>query len=286
MQEKKHRVIVFDTETTGTDKNQDRLVEFGGIELVDGVETGNFLHLYFNPEIDISEEVVAIHGITNEMAKQYPTFEAQVDKLIKFINGAELVAHNSKFDQEMIDAELKRVNKGQLIDYCKNITDTYFIAKVILNQELKKFSLDKLCSYYKIEVPKIIVENGKIVEIERQIPEEGKKFDRGLHSALVDAKILTKVYLKMDLKQTQEELVSRVELTNWVRPEIKKIDIPDLILKEVSISINDQINKLEFDLMLAKKNKKSEEFITNLEKQIDFLNNNEKESKKSFTFKF
>ncbi|MEP6433390.1 MAG: exonuclease domain-containing protein, partial [Lentilitoribacter sp.] len=43
------REIIFDTETTGLSNKDDRIVEFGGVELENKFPTGNFLHIYINP---------------------------------------------------------------------------------------------------------------------------------------------------------------------------------------------------------------------------------------------
>ncbi|MDO7645852.1 MAG: DNA polymerase III subunit epsilon, partial [Reinekea forsetii] len=64
------RQVVLDTETTGLNpKKGDRIVEIGCLEMIDRRLTGRQLHYFLNPERDIPEEVVAIHGITNEQVK-------------------------------------------------------------------------------------------------------------------------------------------------------------------------------------------------------------------------
>ena len=69
------REICFDTETTGlSPENGDRLVEIGAVELINHVPTGKIFHEYINPERDVPEEVVKIHGLTNEFLKDKPTF--------------------------------------------------------------------------------------------------------------------------------------------------------------------------------------------------------------------
>ena len=61
------REIVFDTETTGFyPEKGDRLVEIGALELVNHVPTGRTYHQYINPEREVPEEVVKVHGLTTE----------------------------------------------------------------------------------------------------------------------------------------------------------------------------------------------------------------------------
>ena len=61
------REIVFYTETTGLSPEKgDRLVEIGAVELINHLPTGKTYHQYINPERDVPEEVVAVHGLTEE----------------------------------------------------------------------------------------------------------------------------------------------------------------------------------------------------------------------------
>ena len=65
------REIVFDTETTGFDPTTgDRLVEIGAVELINHIPTGRTYHQYINPERDVPEEVVKVHGLTEEFLKE------------------------------------------------------------------------------------------------------------------------------------------------------------------------------------------------------------------------
>ena len=58
------REICFDTETTGFEpETGDKLVEIGAVELINHVPTGKIYHEYINPERDVPEEVVKIHGL-------------------------------------------------------------------------------------------------------------------------------------------------------------------------------------------------------------------------------
>ncbi|MEC9234748.1 MAG: exonuclease domain-containing protein, partial [Pseudomonadota bacterium] len=59
------REIVLDTETTGMDPlDGDRIIEIGCIELLNQIPTGRTYHQYINPERDVPEDAVAVHGIT------------------------------------------------------------------------------------------------------------------------------------------------------------------------------------------------------------------------------
>ena len=64
------REIVFDTETTGFEpETGDKLVEIGAVELINHLPTGKIYHEYINPERDVPEEVVKVHGLTIELGE-------------------------------------------------------------------------------------------------------------------------------------------------------------------------------------------------------------------------
>ena len=107
------REIVFDTETTGFNPEKgDRLIEIGAIELINHKPTGRTYHQYINPERDIPEDAVKVHGITEEFLKDYPIFRDVADDFMEFVgDNSILVAHNAKFDMSFINYELSLINK-------------------------------------------------------------------------------------------------------------------------------------------------------------------------------
>ena len=106
------REIVFDTETTGFEyAGDDRLVEIGAVELINHMPTGVTYHQYINPEREVPEEVVKVHGLTYDYLKDFPTFDKIADDWIDFVGDATLVAHNASFDINFVNAELKRLGK-------------------------------------------------------------------------------------------------------------------------------------------------------------------------------
>jgi DNA polymerase III subunit epsilon len=106
-------VVFLDTETTGTDPANDRVVQVGLIKLhPDGAEelfrgTGEVL---VNPERPIPLESTQIHGITDEMVRTAPTFEKLADSLLEFMAGNDLAGYNLlRFDVPLLQAEFARV---------------------------------------------------------------------------------------------------------------------------------------------------------------------------------
>ncbi len=165
------REIVFDTETTGFDYAKgDRLVEIGAVELVNHLPTGRTYHQYINPERDVPEEVVKVHGLTYDFLKDYPTFEKIADQWLDFIGDANLVAHNASFDMNFVNYELKQIGRPEIgWDRC---VDTLEIARGMFPGA--RCSLDALCKRFEID-----------------------NSARTFHGALLDAQLLAEVYLEL-----------------------------------------------------------------------------------------
>ena len=80
------REVVLDTETTGLDvHNGHKIIEIGALEIINLVPSGRTLHLYINPERDIDEEAIKIHGITQEFISNKPTFKQIGQEFLDFI---------------------------------------------------------------------------------------------------------------------------------------------------------------------------------------------------------
>lgn len=168
------RQIVLDTETTGLDpKEGHRIIEIGCVELVDRRLTGNDFHQYLNPEREVEQGAIDVHGITNEMLADKPCFRDVADDFLKYIAGAELVIHNAPFDVGFIDNELTLLGDRmqRTADIC-SVLDTLVMARKM--HPGQRASLDALCKRYEID-----------------------NSQRDYHGALLDAQILAEVYLAM-----------------------------------------------------------------------------------------
>jgi len=171
------RQIVLDTETTGLSVAAgDRLIELGCVELIGRKTTGQNLHLYFNPECVISEEASNIHGLRTEDLQHQPTFAAQAEQILAYLQGAELIIHNASFDVGFLDHELQAAGFAPLAAHVANIVDTLALAKTLFPG--KRNSLDALCTRLEID-----------------------NTHRTLHGALLDAQLLAQVYIHMTRSQ-------------------------------------------------------------------------------------
>ena len=102
-------LAIFDLEATGLNISKERIVEIAILKInTDGSEE-RFKSLV-NPEMTISEEVIKIHGISNEAIKDAPTFKLLSARVIEFIGNADLAGYNSnKFDIPLLAEEFIRV---------------------------------------------------------------------------------------------------------------------------------------------------------------------------------
>lgn len=168
------RQIVLDTETTGLEPGDGhRIIEIGCVELVERRLTGNRFHQYLQPDREIDQGAIEVHGITNEFLHDKPRFADVADDFIAYIRDAELIIHNAPFDLGFLDNELDKWRKDtpRTRDLCR-VTDTLEMARKL--HPGQRNSLDALCKRYDVD-------NSR----------------RDLHGALLDAEILAEVYLCM-----------------------------------------------------------------------------------------
>lgn len=165
------REIILDTETTGLDFRLDRIIELGGVELVNKFPTGRTFHEYINPgDRRVHPEAQAVHGISDADLADKPEFGDIAEKFLEFIEGANIVAHNASFDASFINAELERIGADPVPP--DRVIDTLAIAR--RKHPMGPNSLDALCRRYGID-------NGH----------------RTLHGALLDSELLAEVYIEL-----------------------------------------------------------------------------------------
>ena len=180
------RRVVLDTETTGLNPlSGHRIVEIGCVELDDNIPTGKEWHSYVNPERNVPEAAEAVHGLSTKFLSDKPLFSDISDDLLLFIEGAELVIHNAKFDIGFLNNELSLI-KRPIIKMEKTI-DTVVLARKTLPGAAA--SLDALCKRFNIDLSR-----------------------REKHGALLDAQLLAEVYLELTGgRQSRLELSSNDE---------------------------------------------------------------------------
>ncbi len=189
--QQEQRLIILDTETTGINpRDGHRIVEIGCVEMINRQLTGRNYHVYIKPlnqrgqVLQMDQEVINIHGLTNAFLDDKPTFPEVVDDFIDFIRGAELVIHNAKFDVGFMNHEFsllnfanKANNKVPMTEDICTITDTLKTSK---DEFGSPKTLNYLARFYKVD----------------------KLIDRTYHGALIDAQLLAFVYIEMTRKQS------------------------------------------------------------------------------------
>lgn len=156
------RILVYDTETTGTDPEKDRIVEISWIELLfdrDSFEVVDEADFYIKPPFPMPEEASSVNGITDEMLKDQPSEEEVIDKIFsKFGNKPDFVCgHNLIFDNRMMRHMYRRNGKGEfspitVIDTLPAARDLISVATVegwFIEQGLGPQRNQK--GYYKLE---------------------------------------------------------------------------------------------------------------------------------------
>ncbi len=109
--------VVFDTETTGFSATYDRIVEIGAVKIRNGeiIEERSWL---INPQRTIPRRVTGVHGISGQMVRNKPTFAEVYPEFVEFAGDAVLVAHNARFDVDMVRAEVERNGLEQMPNVC------------------------------------------------------------------------------------------------------------------------------------------------------------------------
>jgi DNA polymerase-3 subunit epsilon len=181
------REIIFDTETTGLDSRTDRIIEVGGVELVNHFPTGRTIHLYINPDgTKVHPDALAVHGITDEFLTDKPVFADVAQEILDFFEGATWIAHNANFDMGFINAELARLGLPPIPQ--DRVVDTLQLAR--RKNPMGPNSLDALCRRYGID-----------------------NSHRTKHGALLDSELLAEVYIEMIGGRQTALVLGRVEET-------------------------------------------------------------------------
>ena len=212
------RQIVLDTETTGLEPSQGhRIIEIGCVELINRRLTGKHYHQYLQPDREIDEGAIEVHGISNEFLLDKPRFADVADDFMDFVRGAELVIHNAPFDMGFLNHELELLggNEGPLESHC-TVLDTLVLARKM--HPGQKNNLDALCKRYEVN-----------------------NAHRELHGALLDAEILADVYLMMTGGQTDLLLAGKNEDEHSSAGDIRRLPADRPRLRVIRAMGEDQL---------------------------------------------
>lgn len=163
------RRILIDTETTGLSwRGGDRICEIAAVEINANYEPVRLVHSYINPQRSVPLDVVRIHGLDDKFLSDKPTFDRIAPEFVRFVGGAELIAHNASFDIGFINNELSLVSFESLEALGCSVTCSLKLARRTLHARHNR--LDDLCQRFQID-----------------------NSDRQLHGALKDCLLLAQV---------------------------------------------------------------------------------------------
>ena len=165
------RQVVFDTETTGLEAREHRIIEIGAI-VMRNRRVVDEQRWYLNPDRDSDPGALEVHGLTTKFLSDKPRFPQIADDLIALLRDCELIIHNASFDVGFIDMEFERAGRPERVATLCRVTDTLKLAKQLFPGQ--RASLDSLCKRYNID-----------------------NSHRDLHGALLDSRLLAEVYLAM-----------------------------------------------------------------------------------------
>jgi|TARA_B110000914_G_scaffold221847_1_gene234299 DNA polymerase-3 subunit epsilon len=226
------RQIILDTETTGLDyKSGNRVIEIGCVEIINRRFSGEEFHVYLNPDRESEEGALAVHGLTTEFLSDKSRFKDVYEDFINFIKGSELLIHNAEFDLGFLNNEIKLLSKKlpSIDKEVQKVTDTLHIARE--KHPGQRNSLDALVKRYEIG-----------------------GYDRELHGALLDSKILGDVYLSMTGGQGALDF----EVEN---------KIEDSLLNNISIQAADQTKRTKVIVLSDEEKARNQEYLETMEEE-------------------
>jgi len=180
------RQVVLDTETTGLDASAGhRIVEIACVELCNRRISGRIWQRYLDPERDIDEGALAVHGLTRERLRGEPRFADVAQELLDFVDSAEVLIHNAPFDQSFLRAEFERIGRSDALAHWQ-VCDTLALARSLYPG--KRNALDALCERHGVS-----------------------RAHRILHGALLDARLLAEVYLAMTRGQESLDMLAALD---------------------------------------------------------------------------
>lgn len=148
------KYVVFDTETTGFNFENDRILSIGAVKVENqSIEISQNFEVYLDQQT-FNPETVKIHGIIrNEKIQKLSEIEA-LKKFLEYIGNSILVAHHANFDIKMINKALERNKlpklKNKFLDTALLYKKTR-IATNLIDRE-KVFSLDEIAEAYNIDL--------------------------------------------------------------------------------------------------------------------------------------
>jgi DNA polymerase-3 subunit epsilon len=204
------REIILDTETTGLRPSEGhKIIEIAAVEIINFLPTGKSYQQYINPERDVPQSSIDIHGLTQEFLVDKPIFTKIADDFKEFIRDDKIIAHNVDFDIGFINYELQNCGKSLIGN---ETLDTVSIAREKFPGQ--SVSLDALCKKFSID-----------------------NTQRKKHSATLDTDLLARVYIELvDAREPSLDLEvekePKVKNSTFDIKKIKNRTLPNRLTSE------------------------------------------------------
>jgi DNA polymerase-3 subunit epsilon len=216
------RQVVLDTETTGLQAELGhRILEIGCVEMIGRKITRRHFHHYINPQRDIDEGALEVHGISSDFLADKPVFLDIWDSFLDFVKDSELIIHNAAFDIGFINQEMRLLSPslGVITDHC-SVVDSLELARN--KHPGQKNNLDALCKRYNID-----------------------NSQRELHGALLDAEILADVYLLLTGGQGSLSLGEELTGSGIRKMNERSVHTPLKVIRATSDELAEHARKLD-----------------------------------------
>lgn len=184
--------VIFDTETTGFNPGLgDSMIEIGGVKIKNGEVIDRFDEL-INPGHHIDAAITRVTDISDDDVKDADNEENVTKRFKEWIGNLPLVAHNARFDKNMLDMAYYKYGLGEVEN---PIIDTLMLSRVI-NRDLKKHSLKALGKFYGIDT-------GEEDDDEESVNESvgGKVIDSDIAEAFTVIKVDGEDVLKIEKQE-------------------------------------------------------------------------------------
>lgn len=159
--------VVFDIETTGLNKERDKIIEIGAVKIRNR-EIVDRYSVFIDPKERLTDEIVKLTNITDDMLIGQRTIEEVLPEFLEFAGNSVLVAHNASFDTGFI--RIKSEELG-ITKFNNTILDTLELSRTLL-KDLKKHKLDVVAKHFGVSL-------------------------EGHHRAVNDAEATAEIFLKL-----------------------------------------------------------------------------------------
>ena len=138
--------VIFDLETTGLNREYNKIIEIGAVKVKNGEIIDRF-STFINPHEKLSEDIIKLTNITDDMLLDAPEESEILPKFFEFFGDSVLVAHNAKFDMGFIKKWAER-NKKTIEN---TVLDTVGLSRTIF-PDMTKHTLNVLAKKLNISL--------------------------------------------------------------------------------------------------------------------------------------